>query len=73
MTETVRKSAVANASVCLESCQDIATSSASSVTERGLAAEVVASFDLAAAVAKLTGMPVDSSLAELAEAVRRRL
>lgn len=71
MAETVRKSAVVGVNVCLESCQAIATSGTS--TERDLAAEAVASFDLARAVAQLTGMPPDSSLAELAEAVRRRL
>ena len=73
MTETIRKAAVANTNVCLESGQSLATSPQSPATERALAAEVVASFDLCAAVAKFTGMPADSSLAELTEAMRRRI
>ena len=69
--ETTRKAANGDGRVSLESCRVIANPDGNfTETEKGLASEVVASFELAAAVCKQIGMPRGISLPELTKALR---
>jgi hypothetical protein len=56
--------------VCLESCRSLAEDPNGSKTERSLAAEVMASFELTNAVADMLGLPQSTDVLTLAKGLR---
>lgn len=71
--EILRRAASGNGDVSLDSVRNIASSKTFSATERELAAEVAATFDLTDLVAMLVGLPTESSIPELRDALARKM
>ena len=70
--EIVRKAANGNGNVSLDSVRALAATGATA-TERGLAAEVAASFALTDLVAALVGLPMEASIPELRDALEAKM
>lgn len=72
MIEILRKAANGDGNVSLDSVRGLAATGATA-TERGLAAEVAASFALTDLVAALVGLPMDASINDLRDALERKM